>query len=98
MPSRKFCRLRALLQALVFGALAFPAAAQTVVIPASAPYMSDERPSVLGVQSDGSPVIVYYPSPAMVNSQPDPSADSKCRFVVPSEYWGCVNGHNGGGG
>lgn len=91
-------KLSALLQVLSFGTLASAAAAQTVVAPAPAPYTSDDT-QVIVVQPAPSAVIVD--SPAVITTQPgavqpDPSADTKCRFAAPSAYWDCVNSHNGG--
>ena len=90
-----------LLQALILGAVTSAAAAQTVVVtPAPAPYVTYQDPSVVVVQADSYPPS--YPAVLITNRvavQPsvDPVADSKCRFVVPASYWGCVNSHNGGG-
>jgi hypothetical protein len=93
-------KLSALLQALLFGTLASAAAAQTMVVPAPAPYTSDDQ-SVVVVQP--APATVIVDSPAVTTTprsavQPDPTGDVKCRFAAPSEYWDCVNSHNGGGG
>jgi len=92
-------KLSALVLGLLFGTLASVAAAQTVVAPAPAPYTSDSQ-SVIVVQPAPSAVIVE--SPAVITTQraiqPDPSADTKCRYAAASEYWDCVNSYNGGGG
>ena len=92
-------KLSALLQALIFGAVASVAAAQTVVTPAPAPYTPDNN-AVVVVQPAPAPVIVE--SPAVVTAQPaeqpNPAADMKCRFAAPSAYWDCVNSYHGGAG
>jgi hypothetical protein len=81
-------KMSALLQALLFGTLASAAVAQTVVAPAPAPYTSDDQ-SVMVVQPAPSAVIVDSPAVIITTQppiQPDPSADTKCRFAARSEY------------
>lgn len=88
-------KLSALLPAVIFGAFASAAAAQVVVAPAPAPYTTDQ--STVVIQPAPSTVVVES-APIVSSSpeQPDPSADMKCHFAAPSEYWDCVNSHNAG--
>jgi len=87
-------RLTAFLAALALGAAA-SAGAQTVVqaTPDTPPPSGGDTVVVVPPPSGGDTLLVVPPTATPV---PDPAADAKCRAAMPSNYWDCMNSHNGG--
>ena len=96
-------KLNTLLSALAVGVCATAAGAQTAT-----PYPPAQTATLYPPTDEPREVIVVQPSlpaatgesviivPPRATPQPDPSAESKCRYAAPSAYWDCINSHNAG--
>jgi len=96
-------KLTALLSALAVGVCVSTAGAQT-----AAPYPPAQTATPYPPTDEPREVIIVQPSPSAgaaesativpprATPQPDPSAESKCRYAAPSAYWDCINSHNAG--
>jgi hypothetical protein len=97
-------KLNTLLSALAVGVCVTTAGAQTAMpyppAQTATPYPpTDEPREVIVVQPSPPPAATGESAiivPPRATPQPDPSAESKCRYAAPSAYWDCVNSHNGG--
>lgn len=93
MRTKQSTTVSMLLSALAFGVAASVGAQTVVVQPAPQTVVVQPAPDTLPPPSDSQTLIVVPPTATPV---PDPAADTKCRNVIPAEYWDCVNSHNGG--